>query len=91
MKGFFMLAAAIALLCLGSLAQATIIDTVPVGNPNNAADTRYETPGYGSVAYAYNVGKYEVTAAQYADFLNKGRQVRHVRALQHGDVKHQLR
>lgn len=48
-----------------------IIDTVPVGNPGNAADTRYISPGYGSVPYEYNIGKYEVTAGQYTEFLNR--------------------
>jgi len=43
---------------------------VPVGNPGNAADTRYATPGYGAVGYTYNIGKYEVTAGQYTAFLN---------------------
>lgn len=47
-----------------------IIDIVPVGNPGNAHDTRYETPGYGGVDYVYNIGKYEVTAGQYTAFLN---------------------
>jgi len=28
------------------------------------------TTGYGGVAYAYNISKYEVTAGQYRDFLN---------------------
>jgi sulfatase modifying factor 1 len=42
------------------------IDYVPVGNPGNAADTT----GYGAVAYAYQIGKYEVTNAQYGAFLN---------------------
>ena len=64
MKKLFAVTAAIALLCLGSIAQAVVIDTVPVGNPGNAAD------GYGSVGYAYEIGKYEVTAGQYAEFLN---------------------
>jgi formylglycine-generating enzyme required for sulfatase activity len=44
---------------------------VPVGNPGNAADTRYATPGFGAVSYTYNIGKYEVTAGQYTEFLNK--------------------
>jgi len=71
MKRVFAVTAALALLCLGSLAQAAItIDTVGVGNAGNVADTRYESPGYGSVGYAYNVGKYEVTAGQYNAFLN---------------------
>jgi formylglycine-generating enzyme len=52
-------------------AQASVvIETVPVGNPGNPADTRYCTPGYGAVGYAYDVGKYEVTAGQYCAFLN---------------------
>ena len=40
---------------------------VPVGNAGNAADP---STGYGSVGYAYNIGKYEVTNSQYAEFLN---------------------
>jgi formylglycine-generating enzyme len=51
-------------------AQAVTIDLVPVGNPNNAPDTRYATPGYGSVGYTYAIGKYEITAGQYCEFLN---------------------
>lgn len=47
-----------------------IIDTVPVGDVGNAPDTRYTTPGYGSVGYTYDIGKYEVTAGQYTVFLN---------------------
>ena len=42
------------------------IDTVPVGDPGNAADGT----GYGTVGYNYNIGKYEVTAGQYTAFLN---------------------
>ena len=47
-------------------AQAATIQTVPVGNSGNADDST----GYGAVAYDYNIGKYEVTAGQYRDFLN---------------------
>ena len=62
---------AIVVLALSAAAaQAATIETVPVGNPGNAADTRYETPGYGAVGYSYNIGKYEVTAGQYTEFLN---------------------
>lgn len=43
------------------------IPTVPIGNPGNALDP---TTGFGSVAYAYNIGTTEVTNAQYAAFLN---------------------
>jgi len=62
-------AAALVLLAAGAV-QAITIDTVTVGNPGNAADTRYAPPGYGAVAYTYNIGKYEVTAGQYTAFLN---------------------
>lgn len=51
-----------------------IIDTVPVGNPGNAADTAIHSgnpAGQGSVGYNYNIGKYEVTAGQYTAFLNR--------------------
>lgn len=45
------------------------LDTVTVGDTGNAADNRYGGP-IGAVGYTYSIGKYEVTAAQYADFLN---------------------
>jgi formylglycine-generating enzyme required for sulfatase activity len=66
-----MIVAAVAAMLLGAGAvQAGItIETVTVGNTGNVADTRYVTPGYGSVAYTYNIGKYEVTAGQYTAFL----------------------
>lgn len=79
MRHAFAITAVLALLCLGITAQADVfnlgegftnLETVTVGDPGNAADTRYSTPGYGSVNYTYNIGKYEVTAAQYCDFLN---------------------
>ncbi len=48
-------------------AQATVIvDWVAIGDPGNTADDT----GYGSVGYAYQVGKYEVTNGEYAEFLN---------------------
>jgi hypothetical protein len=46
----------------------TSLGFVPVGNPGNAADTRYAMPGYGAVGHAYSIGKYEVTAGQYCEF-----------------------
>jgi len=42
------------------------IETVAVLDPGNAADTT----GYGSAAYEFNIGKYEVTISQYTAFLN---------------------
>ena len=50
--------------------SAVTIPTVPVSDPGNSPDARYASPGYGSVGYTYNVGKYEVTAGQYTEFLN---------------------
>jgi len=68
MKGLaFCLAALLVLIPLATAAQAeVVIETVPVGNPGNANGTH----GYGAVDYAYNLGKYEVTAGQYCEFLN---------------------
>jgi sulfatase modifying factor 1 len=50
--------------------RAVTIDMVTVGNPGNAPDTRYNSISVGSVANAYQIGKYEVTAGQYSEFLN---------------------
>lgn len=48
------------------------IPYVPIGNPGNAADPLNSVgfPGVGAVAYTYAIGKYEVTNAQYTQFLN---------------------
>src|SRR3954464_3395854 len=68
-----------ATVCLASFAfvapgKAVTIPTVRVGNPGNPADMRYADSvhpnGVGSVAYSYNIGKTEVTNAQYVNFLN---------------------
>ena len=45
------------------------IEWVTVGNAGNAADP-FTGSLYGGVSYAYQIGKYEVTNAQYAEFLN---------------------
>ncbi len=47
-------------------AESVNLDLVSVGDANNVAS---ET-GYGAVGYEYQIGKYEVTNAQYAAFLN---------------------
>ena len=49
-----------------SAALAAVPETVPVGNPENKSDAT----GYGAVGYAYKIGKYEVTNAEYCEFLN---------------------
>lgn len=53
-----------------SAARAGVIDTVLVDDPGNEPDTRFSLPGYGSVSYSYRIGKYEVTAGEYTEFLN---------------------
>ena len=62
---------------LAGTANAVVIETVPVGNPGNAGELSGEGAGgcgpdriCGIVDYAYNIGKYEVTAGQYTAFLN---------------------
>ncbi len=58
---------------LGSVAMAVNIETVPVGNVGNAGrlvGNVGATYLCGSVDYEYQIGKYEVTAGQYRDFLN---------------------
>ena len=63
-KNYLTIAAALAVIT--SASASVTIDWVNVGNPGNAADSN----GYGAVAYAYKIGKYEVTNAQYGEFLN---------------------
>jgi formylglycine-generating enzyme required for sulfatase activity len=50
--------------------NAINISTVSVGNPGNAGDTWNNPDGWGSVPYAYRIGKHEVTNGQYVEFLN---------------------
>jgi MYXO-CTERM domain-containing protein len=68
-----MLIAACACSFIPLVAHAVQIKTVVVGNAGNAPDIEIMsdgTTGYGAVPYEYRIGKYEVTNAQYADFLN---------------------
>jgi hypothetical protein len=51
----------------GTGANAFTMDFVTIGNPNNAADTTGSPNPAGSVAYTYNIGKYEVSR----DMINK--------------------
>ena len=48
----------------GSGANAFTMDFVTIGNPNNVADTTGAPNPAGSVAYTYNLGKYEVSRDQ---------------------------
>jgi formylglycine-generating enzyme required for sulfatase activity len=70
------------ILCVPVLAHAAVFDVfalptgqtslqlVPVGNAGNLADTRYSSAGFGAVDHAYNIGRFEVTTAQYTQLLN---------------------
>jgi len=56
----------------------TSLETVTVGNPGNAGELSGAVAGgwgpdaiVGSVGYTFNMGKYEITAGQYTEFLNK--------------------
>ena len=51
----------------GTGANAFTMDFVQIGNPNNIADTTGSPNPVGSVAYTYNIGKYEVSR----DMINK--------------------
>ena len=51
---------------IASSASAVTMAWTPIGNPGNAPDDT----GFGAVPYAYSIGTYEVTNAQYAEFLN---------------------
>ncbi len=77
MKARFVLIGAVSVLlaCVSSLQATVNIATVPVGNAGNTGEqSRLAMYGdetyYGGVDYEYNIGKYEVTAGQYAEFLN---------------------
>ncbi|MDX2118280.1 MAG: choice-of-anchor R domain-containing protein [Planctomycetota bacterium] len=65
-SGLVALAGLTAVAASSALAQITI-PTVKVKDPGNVADP---VTTVGSVAYVYNIGTSEVTAGQYAAFLN---------------------
>ena len=64
-----------ALLALSAHADI-VVDLTHIGNPGNLPDydhpygPPYDQRYVGAVDYAYSIGTYEVTVAQYADFLN---------------------
>ena len=63
-------------LLVTSSASAVTIDWVPIGEPGNLGDPQESCidcgPGtmFGSVSYTYQISSYEVTNAQYVEFLN---------------------
>jgi sulfatase modifying factor 1 len=61
-------------LLIASSSSGVTMAWTPIGNPDNACDTQPDTGGgagcFGAVRYNYNIGTYDVTNAQYAEFLN---------------------
>lgn len=70
MKTLFVVAVAVSVGFVNGVRADGVIETVPIGHEGNAPDTRYASPGYGGVDYPFEMGKYEITAGQYAAFLN---------------------
>jgi formylglycine-generating enzyme required for sulfatase activity len=63
----------------GAWAEPIVIETVPVGHPGNFSELSGEGVEFfgagldrlcGAVNYAFEIGRFEVTAAQYVAFLN---------------------
>jgi formylglycine-generating enzyme len=48
-----------------STGQKSVV-MLPIGNAGNGADTT----SFGAVTYNYNIGKYDITAGQFTEFLN---------------------
>ena len=65
--GFTLLAVAVSLAFRVDTQSSIAVDTVAVGNPGNLPDP--ET-GFGAVSDAYEIGEFEVTARQHAEFPN---------------------
>ena len=55
------------ILVISCNAFAVTYSLVTVGDSGNSADS---TTGYGAVSYNYKIGQYQVTIAQYTEFLN---------------------
>ena len=83
--------ATVLVLSAGVTVQAqVVIETVTVGNPGNAGELSGAGAGglgtdriCGAVDYTYNIGKFEIKAAQYTAFLNAVGANRHVWPLYH--------
>jgi sulfatase modifying factor 1 len=73
----FAVAMGILLAYASGMRADVVVDTVPVGNPGNAGELSGAGAGgvgpnriCGAVGYVYDIGKFEITAGQYAQFLN---------------------
>ena len=67
-------------LLIASRGSAVTMAWTPIGNPGNACDPQPDTGFgagcFGAVTYTYSIGTYEVTNAQYAEFLKFSSRVR---------------
>jgi formylglycine-generating enzyme required for sulfatase activity len=70
MKPYQILYSLLVMLWDVAVVQAVTIETVPVTNPGNPPDIRYDSVGFGAVGYNFRIGKFEITNAQYVEFLN---------------------
>jgi sulfatase modifying factor 1 len=71
MKNNFGVIVGVVLIALAGVADAQVdigMEFVTIGDPGNPADEF--AGGHGSVEYVYQIGKFEVTNAQYSAFLN---------------------
>jgi len=71
------LVALVAFTCVSGAQADVMIETITVGNPGNQGELSGSGAGgtgpdriCGAVGYVYNIGKCEVTAGQYTEFLN---------------------
>jgi sulfatase modifying factor 1 len=70
MRSTRLLAIALLVAATGGGLASPYRNVVIVGHPGNPPDTRFATPGFGNVDCHYHVAMFEITAEQYADFLN---------------------
>ncbi len=69
MRGMMTWVLVLAGIVVAAPSWAVTIDWVTVGAPGNACDPQSDGC-FGAVAYEYQISKYEVTNAQYTEFLN---------------------
>ena len=77
MERFSGLVAIATVVFVSGVQAQVVIDTVTIANPGNGGELSGEGAGgggpdriCGAVDYVYNIGKFEVTAGQYTEFLN---------------------
>lgn len=68
--GLILPAAFIWLVLVPAASAVVVVDWVMVGDPGNACDPQGGGDRFGSVAAPFRISKFEVTNAEYAEFLN---------------------